>query len=116
MAKTATQTATSQNGPVTEAVMLTPPAVSRTRESSASPALVKSMADKYREGWVSDGVQYPEKRLASNASVVYRRALIRQLGGDPSNKADEIGKTIKSKVWAPDPDVKAFVFGLTARS
>lgn len=97
------------------AVEMTPPTVSRSRESSADENILETMVSQIGNGkWSSNGETYDARRAASNAAVVYRRSLIRKLGGDPFRKGDEVAKTIKTKVW--EQSEGKYVFALARKT
>lgn len=83
------------------AVVIEPPATTRARTSTVEEVLVDDMLDNLNNGaaWVSNGLDYPSARDASNASVVHRRALVRALGGDPNNADDPTRKRVGSRKW-----------------
>lgn len=97
------------------AVVIEPPAAARTRESSADTATVDSMAEMCTSDWVTNSVEYDTKKNANNAAVVYRRALIRKLGGKPG-KDDPVAKRVQTRVWGTGTNGAApYVFALHLR-
>lgn len=109
---------------------VTPPVVSRTRESSISADLLKSMADQISEEvWVTplddkgNQVVYSDKsdkdpnfrarRLTGNAIAQHKRPLAAIL---IQEGRIETPYQIKSKAWAVDEDGAEFVFALRLRT
>lgn len=72
--------------------IVTPPSVTRERESSADAKTVEGMAKAFRPGsYVSNGKTYKTHKAAQNDSAVYRRAFARALYVEPHK--------IKTRIW-----------------
>ena len=78
-------------------ILITPPNVTRTRVSSADPAIIEAMKKNATDGqYVTNAKTYKTAAEAGNEAQVYRRALAKALNIEPHKL---VGKT-----WGMDGD------------
>lgn len=87
--------------------LIEPPLIQRPRESSIPREVIDAMVSQVREGWVTNGAVYGEKKEAQSDAAKFKRQVARVLGVPE--------KEVATRTWATT-DNGEFVFALMQRA